>query len=111
MSEGDGHGYITFGWIATIIGLLLFGALGNSYLSSKHQSSYYIAKCAAEHPDSPFATSYFSPAENKKISQHSNDKLPNQPDWCDLAAQQSVGSLGWRAFRRRRDNSLDHEFG
>jgi hypothetical protein len=90
MSKSDIHGYITFGWVATIVGLLLFGALGNSYLSSKHQSSYYIAKCAEKHSDSPFATSYFMPADNEKKSKDSDGEFPNQPDWCDLAAQQSV---------------------
>lgn len=90
MFSSDGHGYITFGWIATIIGLLLFGALGNSYTSSEYQSSYYKQRCAKIYSDSPFATAYLVPSLPQPEPSQSNEELPDQPDWCDLAAQQKM---------------------
>lgn len=90
MSSSDGHGYITFGWIATIIGLLLFGAIGTLYTSSENQSSYYKQRCAQIYPDSPFATAYLVPSLPQPESSQGNEELPDQPDWCDLAAQQKM---------------------
>ncbi|TSE11664.1 DUF3365 domain-containing protein [Mesorhizobium intechi] len=90
MHDGGGHDYITFGWIATIIGLLLFAALGQSYSTSKHQSSYYAQRCAQQYPDSPFAAASVHSSAGKPEAKPSDDGQKSQPDWCDLAAQQSV---------------------
>jgi hypothetical protein len=101
MSDGNRYDFITFGWIATIIGLLLFGALGSSYRSGEHQSSYYAERCAREHPDSPMASIYPNPAGDKKTD-NDHEELPKQPDWCDLAAQHSVAEsttgMHWAAW-------------
>ncbi|WP_181172930.1 hypothetical protein [Mesorhizobium sp. B2-7-3] len=90
MPDGGRHDYVTFGWIATIIGLLLFGALGQSYTTSKHQSSYYAQRCAQQYPDSPFAAASVHPFTGKPEAQPPDNGQNAQPDWCDLAAQQSV---------------------
>ena len=90
MHDSGGHDYITFGWIATIIGLLLFGALGQSYSTSKHQSSYYAQRCAQQYPDSPLAASRIHPSSGEPEAQPADNSQKPQPDWCDLAAQQAV---------------------
>ncbi|TPI37611.1 hypothetical protein FJW07_17725 [Mesorhizobium sp. B3-1-9] len=102
MHDGGGHDYITFGWIATIIGLLLFGALGQSYTTSKHQSSYYAQRCAQQYPDSPFAAANIHSSAGKPEAQPADNSQKAQPDWCDLAAQQSVAEdtkgMHWAAW-------------
>ncbi|RWM96179.1 MAG: hypothetical protein EOR86_13300 [Mesorhizobium sp.] len=94
MNDGGGHDYITFGWIATIIGLLLFAAIDRSHGPGFHQSSYYEMRCAQQYPDSPFGTG--------KAAQPSTAGSQGQPDWCDLAAQQSVAEdtagMHWAAW-------------
>jgi hypothetical protein len=90
MSDGNRHDYITFGWVATIVGLLVFGALLDSNKSDKYQSSYYAQKCAAKYPDSPFASAKLHAPTDAPPAKPSDDGHQSDPDWCDLAAQQSV---------------------
>ncbi|WP_376704641.1 hypothetical protein RQ479_07760 [Mesorhizobium sp. ISC25] len=91
MSGGDDrYDFITFGWIATIIGLLLFGSLLDSQKSIENQSSYYARKCAARYSDSPFSTTYVHPKSSNQKTEKANDSSETNTDWCDLAAQQSV---------------------
>lgn len=90
MSSGDGHSYITFGWIATICFLLLFAAMENSQRRTVYQSTYYQKQCAQNHPSSPFGSAYGITSLKQPESAQSDRELRNQPDWCDLAAQQSV---------------------
>lgn len=86
LSGGNQHAYITFGWVATIIGLLIFGALLNSSKSGEYQSSYYAKKCGELHPNSPFGVSKGALGAE---STHAKDQ-GTSPDWCSLAAQQSA---------------------
>jgi hypothetical protein len=90
MSDSNIHGYITFGWVATIIGLLLFGALGNSYSTLGFQSSYYAVKCGQQNPGSPFASGYSASHKSKLIEKFESSIPTEKRDWCDLAAQQSM---------------------
>jgi hypothetical protein len=90
MSDSNIHSYITFGWVATIIGLLLFGALGNSYVSAGYQSAYYAVKCGQQNPESPFASEYSVAHQAKLIEKFEASQSLKGRDWCDLAAQQSM---------------------
>jgi hypothetical protein len=83
MHDSDHHKYITFGWVATIIGLLLFGLLENSHLTREDQSSYYAEQCAQQHPNSPLGITYLD-TKNGSIQEGENI------DWCNLATAQSV---------------------
>ena len=90
MSNGDQHGYITFGWIATIVGALLLSAMWKSNITSENQSSYYAEKCAQKYPDSPIGSAFTSAAESKAPASQGDKEKEDKTDWCDLAAQQSV---------------------
>jgi hypothetical protein len=90
MSSGDGHGYITFGWVATICYLLLFAAIQHSQRPAIYQSTYYQEKCAGTYPDSPIASIYAVPDHPEPEPDQSDTELSGQPDWCDLAAQQGM---------------------
>ncbi|MCC0035958.1 MAG: hypothetical protein H6887_11945 [Hoeflea sp.] len=105
MSSSDEHGYITFGWIATICFLLLFAATEESQRATVYQSSYYQEQCANQHPDSPLGAAFGVSDFGEPKSQKGNAELDTEPDWCDLAAQQSVAEdtarmrrIAWYGF-------------
>nr|WIE89293.1 hypothetical protein P9270_017105 [Mesorhizobium sp. WSM4875] len=99
MSNNNGHDYITFGWTATIIGLLLFGALLDSHKPDKYQSSYYARKCAERYGDSPFSAARIHSKSGDPITEKTDDKSEANTDWCDLAAQQSVAEDTTNMYR------------
>lgn len=102
MYDGDRHGYITFGWVATIIGVLLFFAILESKHSDAQKSAEYAYKCAEQHK------SYTPPAAD--VTTHPGDAIEADSakdeqadtDWCDLAAQQSMAEstnwMNWAAW-------------
>jgi hypothetical protein len=97
MSTDDGHGYITFGWIGTIVGLLLFGALAKSYNSSEYYGSKYSQKCAEQHK----AEALSSPQHHTRDQEAGNDDNQEKPNtnWCDLAAQYHMAESAMWANR------------
>ncbi|MCB1465246.1 MAG: hypothetical protein KDJ90_23155 [Nitratireductor sp.] len=99
------HGYITFGWIATISFLLLFAAVQDSQRPGVYQSQYYEQKCAQQYPDSPLGSAHLHKHGATPEKEKSDKELSAQPDWCDLAAQQrmsedtaSMRRVAWLGF-------------
>jgi|GEM_PF-1321084 len=90
MSDSDGHSYITFGWVATIIGVLLFFAVLNSKYAETQQSSEYADKCAEQYKSFSAKTADIAPLASDKEEPIRAQKDKYNPDWCDLAAQQSM---------------------
>lgn len=90
MPDGNRHGYITLGWIATIIGLLLFGTLGHLESTSKYQSSYYAERCAEQYSAKAGATANGDTVTGNSETKQSDEKQEDHPNWCDLAAQQNM---------------------
>ena len=99
MFSGNGHEYITFGWIATIILALIAGSIYHSQYTRIQQSSEYADKCAAQYHD---RLSGLNTSPSEKKTSDSNQKHEGQPDWCDLAAQHSMAEstrgLHWAAW-------------
>ena len=99
MFSGNGHEYITFGWIATIILALIAGSIYHSQYTRIQQSSEYADKCAAQYHD---RLSGLNASPSEKKTSDSNQKYEGQPDWCDLAAQHSMAEstrgLHWAAW-------------
>ncbi|WP_417434246.1 hypothetical protein [Hoeflea sp.] len=70
--------------------LLLFGMLVDSKKSNEYQSAYYQQKCT-EQGLNPAQKTLSSDAADEQIIASGNDSdRENEPNWCDLAAQQSV---------------------
>jgi hypothetical protein len=90
MHDSVRHGYITFGWVATIVCVLLFGLLGKSYVTSEYNSSYYAEKCAGQYHDSSSPLSSVTPSSSDFETRKPKTEKENEPNWCDLAAQHSV---------------------
>ncbi len=96
MSDSGEHGYITFGWIATIIGVLLFFAILESKHSDAQKSAEYAYKCAQQYKRSTTPTSNINTLTSDQVEPKSTKIQENKPDWCDLAAQQSMAeSTQW----------------
>jgi len=99
MSRSNGHEYITFGWIATIILALIAGSIYHSQYTSIQQSSEYADKCATKYRE--FISSINATTSGQKTS-HGNQNNEGELDWCDLAAQHSMAEstrgLHWAAW-------------
>jgi hypothetical protein len=99
MSTGDGHGYITFGWIGTIVGLLLFGALAKSYNSSEYYGSKYSQKCAEQHKAEAPSSPNITPATGDRKAGNGDNQENLDTNWCDLAAQYHMAESAMWANR------------
>jgi hypothetical protein len=99
MSTGDGHGYITFGWIGTIVGLLLFGALAKSYNSSEYYGSKYSQKCAEQHKAEAPSSPNITPATGDQKAGNGDNQENPDTNWCDLAAQYHMAESAMWANR------------
>lgn len=102
MYDSNRHGYITFGWVATIIFALLAGAVYHSQYTRIEQSTEYANKCAKQNQsDAAPSANVASPAGDQETSD-GDDSNKRQPDWCDLAAQQSMAEstrgMHWAAW-------------
>lgn len=87
MSGSDGYDYTAFViGLAVIIGVIGFAVHGSNEPSEK-RSAYYYEECSA-------SSLYRLPIEQASPSNQSpaqgQDSERNEPDWCDLAAQQAV---------------------
>lgn len=102
MSDGDRHGYITFGWVATIVGVLLFFGFQSSYYTNAQKSAEYAAKCGEQYEKLSASPPNVAATPGKKIEPASAEKNQSNPDWCDLAAQQSMAEstywMNWAAI-------------
>ena len=90
MYDSHRHGYLTLGWIATIVGVLVFFAVLESKYSTAQKSAEYAYKCAEQNqrktsPSPDVATTPGNVEEADSAEENQSD-----PNWCDLAAQQSM---------------------
>ena len=90
MPDSNRHGYITFGWIATIVGAVLFFAILNSQYSSAQKSAEYAYKCAEQYKRLTSAPADVAASTGHQEGDNRTDKDQPDTDWCDLAAQQSM---------------------
>lgn len=99
MSDRNKHDYITFGWIATIVFVLLSGSLYNSQYTRPPISAEYTVKCAEQYKLA--AANSDNLPNNHKIAKQ-NRNFERQINWCDLAAQQSMAEstrgVHWAAW-------------
>lgn len=102
MHDSNRHGYITFGWVATILLALVAGAVYNSQYTRIEQSAEYANKCTEQNQTGTAPSANVASATGDQKTSDGDDSDKRQPDWCDLAAQQSMAEstrgMHWAAW-------------
>lgn len=102
MLDRDRHAYITFGWVTTIVMLLLGGALYHSNYTGIQRSAEYGYRCAEQYKKLAASSADIASSAREQEAGNSDTQYEGDPDWCDLAAQQSMAEstrgMHWAAW-------------
>jgi hypothetical protein len=102
MYDSNRHGYITFGWVATILLALFAGAVYHSQYTRIEQSAGSANKCAEQNQAAAAPSANVASPTGDQETSDGDEPDKRQPDWCDLAAQQSMAEstrgMHWAAW-------------